>query len=254
VTFEHTAEQVERVADPRVRRERQGDAHKLTAVGGLAALSLDAPSSVAYGPEAIVVALVAAGGRHDLHLADLDSDHGVVDCPGDVLAAGHRSPPHGGGAYAVAKQDLGRGLSLLAGASLVVDYVLTVAVSLAAGAASLASVFPVLAPHLLAVCLIGLVLLTAVNLAGIAESAKALMLPTLVFIISIFAIIILGLTHPQPVATIGESLSLHPTEAFGLVLVLKAFAAARSTHQTRRAASDGHRSDCRRQPTRRGGA
>ena len=55
--------------------------------------------------------------------------------------------PDGGGAYAVGKKDLGATVSLLAAASLVVDYVLTVAVSLAAGAASLASVFPVLAPH-----------------------------------------------------------------------------------------------------------
>jgi hypothetical protein len=64
-----------------------------------------------------------------------------------------------------------------------VDYVLTVAVSLAAGAASLASVFPVLVPHLLGTCLIGLVLLTGLNLVGIGASAKALMLPAVVFIL-----------------------------------------------------------------------
>src|SRR5271165_7310191 len=108
--------------------------------------------------------------------------------------------PNGGGAYAVAKKDLGRTVSLLAAASLVVDYVLTVAVSLAAGAASLGSVFPLMAHHLLPVCLVALVLLTAVNLVGITESARLLMLPTLVFIVSIFAVLIVGPFHSQPVA------------------------------------------------------
>src|SRR5438132_4083385 len=74
--------------------------------------------------------------------------------------------PEGGGAYAVAKQNLGRWPSLLAAAAVVVDYVLTVAVSLAAGAASLGSVFPALSNHLLLVSLGGLMLLTAVNMFG----------------------------------------------------------------------------------------
>ena len=90
-------------------------------------------------------------------------------------------------------------LSVLAAARPgVVDYVLTVAVSLAAGAASLGSVFPVMAHHLLAVTMAGLALITAINLIGIAESAKVLMGPTLVFIISIFAIIIVGFIRPHP--------------------------------------------------------
>ena len=95
--------------------------------------------------------------------------------------------PEGGGAYAVAKRNLGRWPSLLAAASLVVDYVLTVAVSLAAGAASLGSVFPGLAHHLLLVALVGLALLTVVNMFGITESAKLLMLPAAVFIASGFS-------------------------------------------------------------------
>jgi len=226
VTSQHTADPVPLIADPRVRRERKADEHKLTAVGGLAALSLDALSSVAYGPEAIVIALVAAGAGATAFTLPIAVAITVLLI---VLVVSYQQViavhPDGGGAYAVAKKDLSRGLSLLAAASLVVDYVLTVAVSLAAGAASLASVFPSLAPHLLAVCLIGLVALTGVNLVGIAESAKALMLPTLVFIISIFAIIILGLAHPHPVATIGASLASRPTEALGVILILKAFAA-----------------------------
>lgn len=111
--------------------------------------------------------------------------------------------PDGGGAYAVAKKDLGPTVSLLAAASLVVDYVLTVTVSLAAGAASLASAFPALGSHLLVICLIGLALLTAVNLRGVAESARVLMLPTALFIVSILGIVVLGLLRDHPAAVVG---------------------------------------------------
>ena len=133
--------------------------------------------------------------------------------------------PEGGGAYAVAKLNLGRLPALLAAASLFVDYVLTVAVSLAAGAASLGSVFPGLAHHLLAVGLIGLAVLAAVNMFGIAESAKLLVIPTAVFVVSILAVIVVGPFHAHPVARIGSNLGpIRPTTALGIVLILKAFA------------------------------
>lgn len=223
----HPPPSADAIADRRVRRERQDDAHKLTALGGLAALSLDALSSVAYGPEAIVVVLVAAGASAVRFTLPISIAITVLLI---VLVVSYRQViavhPDGGGAYAVAKKDLGRNLSLLAAASLVVDYVLTVAVSLAAGAASLGSVFPSLAHHLLAICLIGLVLLTGLNLVGIAESAKTLMLPAVVFIVGILAIVIVGLTRSHPVTRIGVDLGpVHATEALGVVLVLKAFAA-----------------------------
>ena len=214
-----------------MRRHLRGDPHRLTAIGGLAALSLDALSSVAYGPEAIVLVLVAAGAaavRLTLPIAM------AITVLLLVLVVSYRQViavhPNGGGAYAVAKKDLGRTVSLLAAASLVVDYVLTVAVSLAAGAASLGSVFPVMAHHLLAVTMAGLALLTAINLIGIAESAKVLMGPTLVFIVSIFAIIIVGFIRSHPVAVIGADLGpIRATEALGVVLILKAFSAGCSS-------------------------
>jgi amino acid transporter len=138
--------------------------------------------------------------------------------------------PDGGGAYAVAKKDLGRWPALLAAASLVVDYVLTVAVSLAAGADSLGSVFPPLAHHLLLVTMSGLAVLFVINLIGIAESAKVLMGPTLVFIVGIFAIIIGGFFESHPVAVIGDDLGpIHATEALGVVVILKAFSAGCSS-------------------------
>ena len=87
-----------------------------------------------------------------------------------------------------------------------------------------------MAHHLLAVTLAGLALLTAINLIGIAESAKVLIGPTLVFIVSIFAIMIVGFIHPHPVAVIGADLGpIGATEALGLVLILKAFSAGCSS-------------------------
>jgi amino acid transporter len=133
--------------------------------------------------------------------------------------------PDGGGSYAVGKAELGRLPSLLAAASLVIDYVLTVAVSLAAGAASLGSVFPFFSHHLLGTCLVGLVLLTAINLVGLTESAKVLMLPTAVFIVSVLAVIVVGPFHSHPVKLIGDYAPIKATQALGIVLLLKAFAA-----------------------------
>ncbi|MFJ9679006.1 APC family permease [Streptomyces sp. NPDC101194] len=210
---------------PRVPLQHgEGGKYHLTSLEGLAALSLDALSSVAYGPEAIVLVLIAAGTGAltatlpvTLVIAALLAV--LVISYGQVIAV----HPDGGGAYAVAKKDLGPRTSLLAAASLVVDYVLTVTVSLAAGAASLASAFPALGSHLLAVCLIGLVLLTAVNLRGVADSARVLMLPTVLFVVSIFGIVVLGLLRGHPAAVVGSARPVHVTEALGLLLLLKAF-------------------------------
>jgi amino acid transporter len=209
-----------------MRADRRGDAgHELGVLGGLAALSLDALSSVAYGPEAMIVVLIVAGtnGLNNaipLTLVITTMLVLLVISYSQVIAAF----PSGGGAYAVAKGELGRIWALLAAAALVVDYVLTVAVSLAAGAASLGSVFPSLSHQLLPVCLAGLALLTIVNLFGISESAKLLTVPTIVFVGSMFAVIIAGPFHPTPVAVIGTPISRGPAQAVTLLLLLKAFA------------------------------
>jgi amino acid transporter len=218
---------VSKRATPRVpQRHGEGNKDHLTSFGGLAALSLDALSSVAYGPQAIVLVLVAAGTSAlrltlpiTLAIAGLLAVLVVSYC--QVIAV----HPDGGGAYAVAKKDLGATVSLLAAASLVVDYVLTVAVSLAAGAASLASAFPSLGHHLLAMCLLGLILITAVNLWGIAESARVLTLPMVAFLSAIFGVIIVGLTRSHPAAVVGSAQPVHISEALGAIVILKAFAA-----------------------------
>ena len=213
---------------PRNRRvgKHADEGHELSTLGGMAALSLDALSSVAYGPEAMVLVLVAAGTgalRFTLPLTlVITAMLALLVISYTQVIAAH---PEGGGAYAVAKANLGRVPAQLAAASLFVDYVLTVAVSLAAGAASLGSVFPALSHHLLLVCLVALALLTAVNMFGISESAKLLMVPTVVFVVSILAVIFVSPFHAHPVAKIGTSLGgFRPTTALGAVLILKAFA------------------------------
>jgi amino acid transporter len=225
------APHVHRIPDPRFRRHHRGDSHRLTAFGGLAAMSLDALSSVAYGPEAIVLGLVTAGAAAVSWTVPISIAIALLLL---VLVISYRQViavhPDGGGSYAVAKKDLGRWPALLAAASLVVDYVLTVAVSLSAGADSLASVFPPLAHHTLALCMAGLAVLAVINLVGIAESAKVLMGPTLLFIAGIFAIVIFGFFEDHPVAVIGDDLGpIHATEALGVVVILKAFSAGCSS-------------------------
>ncbi|MEW1824703.1 APC family permease [Streptomyces sp. NPDC088196] len=210
---------------PRVPlRPGEGDRSHLTSLEGLAALSLDALSSVAYGPEAIVLVLVTAGtGALNATLPVTLVIAGLlavlVVSYGQVIAV----HPDGGGSYAVAKKNLGPRTSCLAAASLVVDYVLTVTVSLAAGAASLASAFPSLGSHLLELCLVGLALLTAVNLRGVAESARVLMLPTALFVVGILGIVVLGLARSHPAAVVGTAQPVHATETLGILLLLKAF-------------------------------
>ena len=224
-----------------IRRASKSSRGDLSVLSGLAALSLDALSSVAYGPQAMISVLILAGAGALTDVVPLTIVIAVmlvllVVSYTQVIAA----HPEGGGAYAVAKANLGYWPSLLAAAAVVVDYVLTVAVSLAAGAASLGSAFPSLAHHLLLVALIGLVLLTAVNMFGISRSARLLMLPTLIFVISTLAVIVVGAFHSHPVAVIGTSEGHFPvTEALGVILVLKAFASGCSAVTGVEAISNG---------------
>lgn len=215
---------------PGWRRRAPRQEGRLSVPGGLSALSLDAISSVAYGPQSIVLALSVAGAsalKWTLPVA------GAITALLVILIVAYRqviaTHPDGGGAYAVAKAELGPFPALLAAASLVVDYILTVAVSLAAGAASLASVFPTMRSHELLVALLGLVVLCCVNLFGVAESARLLLAPTLVFLVAMVAVIVLGLVQTDPVATVGGKIPLTGTDTIGVLLLLKAFSAGCSS-------------------------
>ncbi|HEY2563095.1 MAG TPA: APC family permease, partial [Acidimicrobiales bacterium] len=136
--------------------------------------------------------------------------------------------PEGGGAYAVTRDNFGPGPSKLAGAALIVDYTLTVAVSIAAGVGQLTSAFPITAPYPVPMGLGILLIITTLNLRGLGEGARAFLIPTLVFIVGLLAIIAIGLIHPLGSHTppVGKSLvATHTVEAVGVLLVLKAFSA-----------------------------
>ncbi|MFF3919882.1 APC family permease [Streptomyces sp. NPDC001852] len=203
--------------------------HRLTAVTGLAALSLDAMASVAYGPEAIVLVLAAAG-AHGLGFT-MPVTLAIATLLA-VLVASYRQViaafPDGGGSYAVAKTHLGARTSLVAAASLVLDYVLNVAVAVTAGVAALTSAFPSLYGDRLWLCLAVLALITGVNLRGIVESAKAFIVPTVVFVDSIFVLIGVGLFRSHPVSTVTAaghaSVLADNASTVGALLLLKAFA------------------------------
>ncbi|MFC9731648.1 APC family permease [Streptomyces roseolus] len=206
-----------------------GARHKLTAVTGLAALSLDAMASVAYGPEAIVLVLAAAGGYGlGFTLPVTLAIAGLLA----VLVASYRQViaafPDGGGSYAVAKAHLGRRTSLVAAGSLVLDYVLNVAVAVTAGVAALTSAFPGLYGDRLVICLGVLVLITAVNLRGIVDSARAFIVPTAVFVGAILVVIAVGLFRDAPVSTAASeghvSVFADNATTVGALLLLKAFA------------------------------
>jgi amino acid transporter len=205
--------------------EDQEERHRLTAFEGLAALSLDALSSVAYGPQAIVLVLAAAGA------AALDYTLPVTIAITILLAVlvfSYRQVieafPGGGGAYAVASRHLGRQASLIAAASLIVDYILNAAVGVSAGVAALWSAFPNLYGARVWLCLGVLALITGVNLWGVAESARVFIVPTVAFIVSMAVVIVGGLLRSKPDFLIqGEHLP-QTVAAVGLLLLLKAFA------------------------------
>jgi amino acid transporter len=196
---------------------------RLTVPQGLAALSLDALASVAYGPEAIVVVLAVAG-SHGLGFT-LPVTIAIVVLLA-ALTFSYRQViaafPNGGGAYAVAGRHLGRRVSLVAAASLITDYVLNVAVSVAAGVAALTSAYPSLYAERVPLCVLVLALLTAINLYGIAESARILIVPTVVFVVAVFAVVAVGLVRPH--AAVPPTHPGQATATVGLLLLLRAFA------------------------------
>ena len=121
-----------------------------------------------------------------------------------------------------------RSVSLVAGASLIVDYTLTVAVSIAAGVGALTSAFPGLSSATVPICLGILAVITLLNLRGLGETARAFLLPTMVFIVGLLAIIAVGLIHPLALHAAQPGRSLLPThglETVSVLLVLKAFSA-----------------------------
>src|SRR5450755_2368943 len=136
-----------------------------------------------------------------------------------------RAYPHGGGSYIVASDSLGRQWGLLAGAGLIVDYILTVAVSVASGVAAVTSAIPSVASATVPIGMVVIVLLVAGNLRGVRDAGAAFAAPTYLFVVAIALIVIAGLIKAgshgfHPVAAAPH----RATEALGVLLVLRAFA------------------------------
>jgi amino acid transporter len=148
----------------------------------------DPLSSVAYATEEILL-ILSLGGLAFLHLAWYVA--AVIVALLAVVIASYRQTcrayPNGGGAYTVARANLGQAAGLTAASALLVDYVLTVAVSVVAGVAAITSAFPELSRHAVSMSVGFVVLLTLVNLRGVKESGKAFAIPTYGFLLGIYA-------------------------------------------------------------------
>src|SRR5207342_1554014 len=167
---------------------------RLSRVTGLAVLSSDALSSVAYATDFILATLVVAGVGAFVYAVPISL---VIATLLGIVAFSYRQTIHayptGGGAYIVAKENIGQTSGLIAAASLLVDYTLTVAVSISAGVLAITSAFPELDPYRVEICLGFLAILTVGNLRGIRESGNIFAVPTYFFVVSIALLLAAGL-------------------------------------------------------------
>jgi amino acid transporter len=167
---------------------------RLTNGEALAILSSDALSSVAYATQEIVLVLGFAGAAG---LGFTIPVTGMIVLLMLVVALSYRQTikayPQGGGSYRVSHENLGTVPGLIAGASLSIDYVLTVAVSTAAGISALTSYLPKLDPYHVPLCLAAIVVLMVANLRGVRSSAKVMSVPTYVFMAAVLTLVVVGL-------------------------------------------------------------
>lgn len=213
-------------------KSSENDDQSLTRFAALAMLSSDALSSVAYGTEQIVVVLVtlsAAAIWYSLPIA------AVVLVLLTSLILSYRqiihAYPHGGGAYVVSSENLGKSAGLISGGSLLVDYMLTVAVSVSAGAEAIASAIPALYNHRVLIAVVIVLLLMLMNLRGLRESAGFLMLPVYSFIAIMTILIVVGLfkivTGMAPMNATAQPGSFVP--GISIALLLRAFSSGSSS-------------------------
>jgi len=223
----------------------QAEHERLTKFKALAVLSSDAISSVAYATEAILFSLVAAGSGN-LGVT-LPISFAIVALLA-IVAISYRQTipayPNGGGSYIVAKDNLGTYPGLIAAASLMIDYVLTVSVSVAAGVQALATLFPALSSTLTIVTIdvVLVIMITIVNLRGVRESGSIFAIPTYIFIGSALLLILVGCLKSfflQHHPIIGQFQYVAATEPLTIFLILKSFAAGCSAMTGVEAISNG---------------
>lgn len=201
---------------------------RLTKVTGLAVFASDNLSSVAYATEEILRVLVVAGAAALTLALPVGAAIAAVIA---VVIFSYRQTiqayPQGASDYIVAKDNLGTIPGLVAGSALLIDYTLTVAVSVSAGVAALTSAVPTLYPHRVALCVGAIALLAIANLRGVRESGRLFALPTYAFIAGFVALVAAGLGRylagaASPVPAPEPVVATAPLTGF---LVLRAFAA-----------------------------
>ena len=219
---------------------------RLTKFKALAVLSSDAISSVAYATEACMGILILAGSGA---LTSLLPISGAIILLLAIVALSYSQTipayPNGGGSYIVAKDNLGTYAGLVAAAALLVDYVLTVSVSVTSGVQNLLSIpaFNGLSPYLVLIDVLVIVFITIVNLRGIRESGSIFAIPTYFFVVSAFLMIAVGLFRSYGVEHnpfIGTFPQINQTTAsLGILLILRAFASGCSAMTGVEAISNG---------------
>ncbi|QED46621.1 APC family permease [Cytobacillus dafuensis] len=204
---------------------------KLIKTKALAILSSDALSSVAYGPEQILIVLATIGAA--AYWYSIPIAIGVLVLLTALILSYRQiifAYPKGGGAYVVSKNNLGINAGLIAGGSLLVDYILTVAVSVSAGTDAITSAFPALHSYNVAIAIFFVLFITVLNLRGVTESASILAYPVYLFVLAIFILIGVGI---YKIVIGGVSPDLHtpigtPVAGISLFILLRAFASGSS--------------------------
>ena len=222
-------------------KNRELNSERVSVLPALSVLSPDALSSVAYGTEEILTVLATisvAALWFSLPISLL------IVLLLTVLVVSYRQViaayPNGGGAYIVGRDSLGTLPSLVAGASLLVDYTLTVAVSVTAGTDAVISAFPGLAPYRVPVNLVLISLITIVNLRGTRESAAVFAGPTYLFVLMVLTMVVVGLFRGG-LSGLAAHHVLHPEALTGvsLFLLLRAFSNGSSALTGLEAISNG---------------
>ena len=206
-------------------------AEQIGVSAGIPIFGLDALSSAAYGPEAALTLLIPLGAAGVAYIVPVSASIIVLLA---IVYFSYRQTiaayPGGGGSYTVASENLGTYPGLLAAAALMIDYVLTAAVGISAGVGALVSAVPQLQPHMLALCLGILAIVTIVNLRGVREAGVFFMIPTYAFLGSMLCAILIGVTktvfaagHPVPVVAPPVSVAGPVSAAVSLWLLLQVF-------------------------------
>ncbi len=200
---------------------------RLNKIQGLAVFSSDALSSSAYATEEILLALVLAG---PAALAFAWPISLAITSVMAVVAFSYYQTVHaypgGGGAYVVARANLGVWAGLIAAAALFIDYVLTVSVSISAGVAAITSAVPVLFPYRVTLALLAVALMAVLNLRGTRESGTVISVPAYLFIFTVLAMLALGLRRAwgAPVVPPDVPVEAGAFQALTLFVLLRAFA------------------------------